>query len=434
MVRRRVIDRLVCGTGVLLCVMGLVCNEWTVSTVALHGEPIPPEMRRTVWSFSVICLVVGLLLVRFRSRLFSRLGFVVFGTAARRQRLYKIVVVAAPFVFAEFLIRWAGCCSTYMERNLGRYVSPYNQINKTPWILDSGIMKRYTFARPEYDYEVVTNSEGVRDREHPVEKARGEYRIVCLGDSFTLGMGAAYDDIYPKVLERRLNELDPLRRVTVINAGVSGSDPVYSYYLFVQRLRKYSPDLVTLMINDSDVEDIIARGGMDRFGPDGILKRVDPPRIEWLFAHCHLVRACMIVFLRYDYLMLGPRERPKRVEATIPVFLEVCKRLQDLGEKDGFEFLLAIQPFSFRFLEKTVPGYLATLEEGLERHEVRYADLTDSFEAGMAGRTLSEYMWPLDRHYNAKGYALLAEALETALLERFSGERYPWAAARGGER
>lgn len=434
MVRRRVLDRVVHGTGVALCALGLLCNEWTVKTLALHGEPIPPEMKRTVWSFNVVSLAAGLLLVRFRSRLFSRLGFIVFGTASRRQRLYKIVTIAAPFVFAELLVRWTGCLATYTEKNLGTYVSAYNQINKTPWIWDAGIKKRYTFGRPEYDYEVVTNSEGVRDREHPVEKARGEYRIVCLGDSFTMGMGAAYEDIYPTVLERRLNELDPLRRVRVINGGVSGSDPVYSYHLFVQRLCKYSPDLVTLLINDSDIDDIIARGGMDRFGPDGILKRVDPPRIEWLFAHSHLVRACMIVFLRYDYLMLGPMERPGRVKATMPVFIEASRRFHELGEEDGFEFLLAIQPFSFRSLEKTVPGYLATLEEELDRHAVMYADLTDSFRAGMAGHTLSEYMWPLDRHYNAKGYALLAEAFEAALLARFSGERYPWADARGGGR
>src|SRR4029078_9373613 len=51
------------------------------------------------------------------------------------------------------------------------------------------------------------NSEGVCDREHAVEKPAGVRRVVCLGDSVTLGTGLAAEDAYPQLLQDQLEEV-----------------------------------------------------------------------------------------------------------------------------------------------------------------------------------------------------------------------------------
>ncbi len=422
----RALDKVFVSVGVICVASGIVCNPWLVKPLFIARGVPDVGINKPILAFEAVCIMVGVLLLRYRSRVFRWFPLLLFGTAARRQRFFKFVSILTPFILAEFIIRWAGCLSTYSERNCRRYVSYYDHINTAPWILDSGVNKRYTFGRPEFNYEVRTNSEGVRDIEHPIQKATDEYRIVGLGDSFTMGFGAEYEDSYLKVLERRLRRPGSSKRVTVISGGVAGSDPVYSYYLFVKRLRKYHPDLVMLLLDSSDIYDIMTRGGMDRFGPDGFLRKNDAPKVEWFFAHSHLVRAVMISVLRYDYYLVGPKDRPERVRATLPVLLEVARSLKTLGDEDGFEVLFALRPFSFTFLDESVPGYLSALEKGLSDIGIVFVDLTGAFQAHMGGRPINEFLWPTDLHYNAKGYELLALAFEDALCKHFQGPRFPW--------
>lgn len=63
---------------------------------------------------------------------------------------------------------------------------------------------------------VKTNSYGMRDDE-PLPEA--EERIVVLGDSFAFGFGVAQEDIFPLLLEQRLNRLG---RYDVLNLTVPG--------------------------------------------------------------------------------------------------------------------------------------------------------------------------------------------------------------------
>jgi len=69
-----------------------------------------------------------------------------------------------------------------------------------------------------YRYRIYTNSLGFKDaavREVPL--ASDAWRVVLMGDSFTEGLGYAYEDTFAGILHARLAP----RGIDVLNAGVS---------------------------------------------------------------------------------------------------------------------------------------------------------------------------------------------------------------------
>jgi lysophospholipase L1-like esterase len=116
------------------------------------------------------------------------------------------------------------------------------------------------YDNPRWDYfdaqgciTIEHNSLGFRDREFPVPKPPGEYRLLTLGDSFTYGSGIQLQDTWPKQLERLLQEgrKEPL---LVINGGfAAGTHTPAGYDVWVQQDGLgFAPDMVIvgLCLND----------------------------------------------------------------------------------------------------------------------------------------------------------------------------------------
>jgi hypothetical protein len=76
-------------------------------------------------------------------------------------------------------------------------------------------------ASNEFVFEVRHSSWGARDVEHPTAKPPGVFRILGLGDSFTYGVGAAFEDTYLAMLENLLDARPGNHpRVEIIKAGI----------------------------------------------------------------------------------------------------------------------------------------------------------------------------------------------------------------------
>lgn len=88
------------------------------------------------------------------------------------------------------------------------------------------------------------NSRGLHERELPLAKAPGEFRILCLGDSWTAGGGVAMEGTWPRRLEAILRERLPGRSITVINAGTGGMGYLQAYLTLTEVALAYEPDLV----------------------------------------------------------------------------------------------------------------------------------------------------------------------------------------------
>ena len=91
----------------------------------------------------------------------------------------------------------------------------------------------------------ITNSHGHRDNETPLKKPAGTFRILVLGDSFTVGANVQQHEAYPKALEGRLRQIYG-QRIQVVNSGVGGWEPFQYAQYFEHYGRLFEPDLVVV--------------------------------------------------------------------------------------------------------------------------------------------------------------------------------------------
>ena len=113
-----------------------------------------------------------------------------------------------------------------------------------------------------FPYETIytINSDSLNERfEYSVNKPKGTYRIITLGDSFTFGQYISTPNNYSELLEEMLNKTlrcRSINRFEVINLGVPGYDIQYSVERFKVRGQKYYPNLVLWLLQDGDFDEI----------------------------------------------------------------------------------------------------------------------------------------------------------------------------------
>lgn len=97
-----------------------------------------------------------------------------------------------------------------------------------------------------------TNSLGFREREFEPEKPDGVFRVICIGDSRTFGLGIEPGETFSMELERLLKKAHPGKRVEVINAGVPGYTSREGAILAEEVLPPLRPDLVIASFGHND--------------------------------------------------------------------------------------------------------------------------------------------------------------------------------------
>ncbi|WP_243312794.1 GDSL-type esterase/lipase family protein [Fundidesulfovibrio agrisoli] len=103
-------------------------------------------------------------------------------------------------------------------------------------------------------YTVTTNSQGLRATRELAPAGSGAVRVLCLGDSFTFGVGVNDSEAYPAQLEAMLRAKYPGREIEVVNAGMPFFDVVDELDYWEQKGRALKPDLVICQFYYNDVQ------------------------------------------------------------------------------------------------------------------------------------------------------------------------------------
>jgi lysophospholipase L1-like esterase len=124
---------------------------------------------------------------------------------------------------------------------------------------------------------VYINAWGFRNREDVAsDKAPNEYRILCLGDSTTFGLGLDQSQTYPAQLQQLLNERNNARIYRVYNGGRTA----WSSFNALRCLEKYGaatkPDMVVISVgfNDYSLKNIPDKDKDFRRGPLPGVRRI----------------------------------------------------------------------------------------------------------------------------------------------------------------
>ena len=113
-------------------------------------------------------------------------------------------------------------------------------------------------VKARYSVEYDFNALGCRDRDYAIPRQPGVFRILLLGDSFTLGIGVHEEHTVAKQLERMLGQnkqrLGRFRSYEVINCGATGYDTRAERLFYELIGSKYQPNLVlVLMVWNDDM-------------------------------------------------------------------------------------------------------------------------------------------------------------------------------------
>lgn len=184
------------------------------------------------------------------------------------------------------------------------------------------------------------NSEGMRDREHAVQKPQGVHRIVCLGDSVTIGHGLRREEIFPVLLESFLQQIG--LEAEVLNIATPGWSTRQELIAYRRIGRKYRPDHVFLGFCLNDVAEM-----------QNNLQSPPPAWQSWMIRNSAFMRWLIDAEGRQvnDARQLFQQPMPNAVAKGWQLVFEDLLRLRDAVKADNAEFSVIVFPFRFQLSE-----------------------------------------------------------------------------------
>lgn len=279
----------------------------------------------------------------------------------------------------------------------------------------------------DFDKFIKINSMGLRDYEHKKEKDLLTFRILVLGDSFTLGLGVNIEESYPKVLETMLNKNNNGRvykRYEVINGGVDGYGTEQEYLYYTELGKEYMPDLVIVGLYSNDIEEVAA----------GIPSTYSKTKLKNSFYFLSYLRGLQILTTKYrgDLLQLYKGQYTPQFEDAIKRTKEYLNKIRDFSISNGSKTVLVIIPFCLEIdrQEWDKKGLSDTYSEVFfDKNMSKFSDIFTEFEKSSNIPTLPllpafrktgtrPLYFKRDPHFTKEGHKLAAENIYNFIKEK----------------
>jgi lysophospholipase L1-like esterase len=312
---------------------------------------------------------------------------------------------------------------SYQEQNGSFfYFSPYRQVVlenllRGPFLgQETGHLRvheansRRRYHKPEFNYEHRYNELGLRDRSFAGPRDPNRFRVLAFGDSFTEGVGTPQDSTWPRLLEQQLTTSHPELQPEVLNLACSGSDLVFEWRKWQEWGPDLQPDLVIVALNRSDLQDLIIRGGKDRFGEGGKLHYQPAPLWEYIYSWSYIARS----------LLHGPGGRNHLLKTSLrmtwgrdtakDIIWNLLQEWQEDCEQRGIEMLTIVHPTRDEFRK----DWMELLFQ--QKEVVGVANLLP--EMKNTGLPIDALFWETDGHFRPEGYTLFAKLVAEELQSR----------------
>lgn len=333
---------------------------------------------------------------------------------------HKIITAFSSVLVVLMLVEFFLFCFRINETAVERIGNGYNswyQGAGESWYHTYPPNKSHWITKREYNYERITNSLGFSDPDWLMNKKKGEKRVLALGDSFTEGDGAPYDSSYVSQLRNRM-ETDSL--VYVMNAGVCGSDPFINFVNYRDRLSPYEPDVILQTLSSGDINvDLIVRGGMERFLPNGKVQFKKAPWWEPIYAVSFLSRFYFNA-LGYNQLLLRDTDIAIHKKELDEQVIELFKDYAVLAKKNKCQVVVVLQPFLGELKSNQYTYDLSEIISALKSIDnLKVIDLLPFYTSTIKNTNTpaESFYWPLDGHHNAKGYGMMADGIYNGLVK-----------------
>jgi lysophospholipase L1-like esterase len=265
---------------------------------------------------------------------------------------------------------------------------------------------------------LATNELGLRDTPY---RRDADVKILLLGDSVSWGNGI--DDVrrvYPYLLERELEQRDPVRSYEVVNASVPG----YSTFQELGYLERHGlalqPDAVIVQFCLNDVGERYA--ALAEYGGNNFFLGVDTRTTVRgiygvLLRHSSAFEAAARAAQRmarrherYRAVSLSAERLSPGLERAWERTLEEIDAIRGLASRKGIPILLLIAPFRFQVED---PARLRKPQDRLvafaRSRSLPYVDVLEAMSA--LGREAALPLFNDDSHFSEAGHLMVAQGL-----------------------
>lgn len=324
------------------------------------------------------------------------------------------VLFALLLVIEFFMVFVFKTLNHYTENEHLFYLSDYKRIQQVHVLNYFGKKTNFPFTEAyvpntsrinknsEYNTTHHYNELGFRGKLPKLAKDSNEYRIIILGDSFIEGYGATEDSTISVLLEKKLNEHSRKIKFTVINGGISGSNPIYEQQLYSKKLVKYHPDLI---INNFFANDIFDVQIMEMKGKI--------PLKEYLMAPSHIIRLVLIGILKInnenEFNNCNNKLQKSNIAALKTIAQSNITFKSDLNNK-GIKVLNTCIPNKNQLINHCI-NYKNLIKFDINILEEWQKKNSDNIEM------VNKYYWHSDGHLRPLGYNSVAEILKNKILK-----------------
>ena len=348
---------------------------------------------------------------------------------ARRPAPVWLKLLASGLVTAVLLIVAEGGASALLSVREARHAIRMQEESHANYDPDLGWSNRPNLRLSNL-YEpgttFTTNAQGFRAREdYGTAVPPGKYRIVCLGDSFTMGYGMGDADTYPAQMERLHAALQ------TVNMGQGGYGLDQDYLWYKRDGARLDADLLVFAVIAHDVYRMAGNKFIGYAKPtlraSGGELQVDntPVAKTWIFRtpwrRCTtFARSTALGRLAAWLVHSAPAPSSEFYGKTSPEVLAAGELaitdLAELSARKRQKFLLVYLPSS-DLLAHEPTSEARWLQMVAERHSIPFVNLVGDF-----GRLPPWEIAPLfrpDFHYSASGNRFVAETLLQRIRELF---------------